>query len=193
LGAAPPPPWIGWLATPAAAAAALVGVFCSIRIYQVTQREFWKGWRTSARFWLTAALLGSATALVCATLARAADGDAVSPQIVGPLTTAIVIAGVLKLICERAACPFHQPASPALEASTELYFRKLGRAVKLRCTCGLLGVILAPVVPLVGAASWALFGVSLVVLALCLVGELAERRLYFRAVVPLKMPGGIVA
>jgi DMSO reductase anchor subunit/ferredoxin len=187
------PPWVGSFATPAAAVAALVGVYSSIRIYQVTQRELWQGWRTSAKFWLTAAHLGSALTMTCCALARAVDSEAISPHAVARLTFAVVVSGVVKMFCERAALTPSDPDSTTLDASANLCFRTLWRTTHLRYACGFFGVMLTSVVPLIGEANWGLLGVSLVALVLCSVGELTERALYFRAVVPLRMPGGIAA
>src|SRR5581483_9217570 len=47
----------------------IAGVFCSVMVYQFTQRPFWSGTFTGVKFLLTTLLLGTATALVTAVIA----------------------------------------------------------------------------------------------------------------------------
>ena len=68
----------------------------------------------------------------------------------------------------------------------------LRRWAQLRLGLLVAGALCMPMLLLLGEAPPAdLLVMSGVVL--CVAGELAERTLFFRAVVPLKMPGGITA
>jgi hypothetical protein len=59
-----------------------------------------------------------------------------------------------------------------------------------RFVCGLLGGITLPALLLFGVIPPV---IAMGILPVSLAGELLERYLFFRAVVPLKMPGGIAS
>jgi formate dehydrogenase iron-sulfur subunit len=64
----------------------------------------------------------------------------------------------------------------------------LRRATISRFVCGALGGLIVPALVLVGVLPPL---TAIGILPLSLLGELLERYLFFRAVIPLKMPGGI--
>jgi len=178
---------LGWLSIPdplrstlaiGTAALGLAGLFCSVMIYVDTRREFWRFANTAPRFLGSALVLGLASVLVT-------PG---SPHLIG---FALAATTVLKLAFElRAFLPVlgandHTPLTPTLKTA-RLLAGPLRRAFNLRVACGLLGGVVLPLMIATGAisaaAAWGAF-------ALLLPAELAERYLFFRAVVAPKMPG----
>ncbi len=163
------------------AAGALLGVlglFCSVMIYADTHREFWRFPNTAARFFGSAFVLGLATTL------------AVAPSV--PVALALLLATFVKLAGEvRATLPLNHSAAeddapaPALKTA-RLLAGPLRPVFGLRALFGLTGGIL---LPLALAAHAVPAGMAWLALASALLGELAERHLFFRAVVAPKMPG----
>jgi formate dehydrogenase iron-sulfur subunit len=170
----------GLLRSTLAVGTATLGVtalFCSVMIYADTHRVFWRFANTAPRFFGSAVVLGVAGALV-------APG---SPLALGYI---LAVATILKLAFEaRALAPIREMDdglnSPARQTA-RLLAGPLRDANALRATAALFGGILLPfmiatkTVPV--AAGW-------FALVLCLLGELAERYLFFRAVDAPKMPG----
>ncbi|HEX2861884.1 MAG TPA: DmsC/YnfH family molybdoenzyme membrane anchor subunit [Lacunisphaera sp.] len=159
------------------AALGLLALFCSVMIYVDTRRVFWRFANTAPRFFGSAIILGLAGALT-------APG--------APLTLgfALAVVTMLKLAFEaRALAPLNElwdgTASPARQTA-RLLTGPLQGANALRVTAALLGGILLPLALALGAAPLA---AAWPALALCLLGELAERYLFFRAVDAPKMPG----
>jgi DMSO reductase anchor subunit len=178
---------LGWLDAPGplrstlaagTAALGLAGLFCSVMIYADTRREFWRFANTAPRFFGSALVLGLAGLLV-------------TPGAPHPIGFALAAATLFKLAFElRALCPLfgaddHTPLAPALKTA-RLLAGPLRREFILRVACGLLGGVALPVAIATGAAparaAWPALG-------LVILGELAERYLFFRAVVAPKMPG----
>ncbi len=155
----------------------LLALFCSVMIYVDTRRVFWRFANTAPRFFGSAMVLGLAGALT-------ASG--------APLTLGYALAGatIIKLIFEaRALAPLTQEDdglnSPARQTA-RLLAGPLRDANALRVIAALLGGILLPFMIAAHAAppviAWPALG-------LALLGELAERYLFFRAVDAPKMPG----
>ena len=177
---------LGWLPLAAplrsglAVGTALVGItglFCSVMIYVDTRRVFWRFANTAPRFFGSAVILGLAGALI-------------TPG--APRALGFVLAGatVLKLIFEAGALePLRDMDdgcyAPARQTAL-LLVGPLHSANTGRVTAALLGGILLPILTansfLPAAAGWP-------ALVLCLLGELTERYLFFRAVDAPKMPG----
>jgi Fe-S-cluster-containing dehydrogenase component/DMSO reductase anchor subunit len=160
------------------AALGLAGLFCSVMIYVDTRREFWRFASTAPRFFGSTLVLALASAL-------ATPG---APHAVGFV---LVAATLLKFAFELGALdPLngandHTPLTPALKTA-RLLAGPLRREFILRLVCGGLGGVLLPLVIATGAAPAA---VAWPALGLVILGELAERYLFFRAVVAPKMPG----
>lgn len=177
------------------AAAALAGcgvVFFSAMVYHATRRVLWVGLGSAGRFFGTAAVLGLAAAWVCA-----AWGDA-APR---PLPLLLAFGTTVKLAWEhrllrRADTELAEGSRPpsdgfdawSLAQSALLMLGRLGVLARARILLGVVGGVLAPllsvlpglpILPIAGAA-----------LGCCLAGEFAERYLFFRCVVPPRMPGG---
>lgn len=180
---------LGW----ATVASGLLGVFCSAMIYHDTHRDFWHLRFSGGKFFGTSALLGAVTSLLVIACA--------SPSV--PLLSALAgfafVAGIVKLAVEL---PIFrrleiEDFSPLYKTAL-LLDGPLGPLHRWRMACGISGGIALPAwlalqtltstIP-----SWLVIGEAACILALCLAGELIERRLFFVAVQPVKMPGGIAA
>lgn len=170
------------------AAAALLGagaVVCSAMIYVDTRREFWNATQTFGKFVGTTALLGIAGGF----LIHALQG--VSGQVVQVLAFALVGIATLKLSFERTLFRHlvdeQTPNLTPLNKTALLMEHELGLATRLRFCCGVLGGIAMPLIFLLIPVP----SVAIVVFVLCVAGELLERYLFFTAVAPLRMPGGV--
>ncbi|MBX3434622.1 MAG: dimethyl sulfoxide reductase anchor subunit [Pirellulales bacterium] len=175
-----------------AAVAGIVAVVCSAKIYQFTRRPFWVGAQTGVKFALGAAGVGAVAAWLSAAAVELSDRTAAAFAVL------FVASMVVKLAFEarQLAWPEQQVPDPGatLAKSAALLRNELRRTAAARFVCGaggvgvallslaLSGFDLAPAVQIALAAAAA---------CLCLAGELLERTLFFQAVVPHKMPGGI--
>ncbi len=178
---------LGWLPAPGlwrsmlatcTATLGLAGLFCSVMIYVETRREFWRFASTAPRFFGSALVLGLAGVLA-------------TPGAAHTMGFALAAAALLKFALELPAlrplrfADDHTPLTPALKTA-RLLAGPLHREFIVRMACGLLGGILLPLAIATGAippaGAWPALG-------LVILGELAERYLFFRAVVAPKMPG----
>ena len=176
----------------AATFAGLAGVFCSGMIYHDTQRVFWRGARSVGKFFGTATVLG----LAAAWLVTESTGGSGKQLVIGlALASAVKLAGENRLF-RHAAADLADEAWPkngnfdnwSLARSAVLMRDQLGLVTRGRIFTGLLGGVLLPLASLVNGDGVTLAATAL---ALCFFGELAERYLFFRAVVPPRMPGGV--
>jgi Fe-S-cluster-containing dehydrogenase component/DMSO reductase anchor subunit len=160
----------------ATAALGVSGLFCSVMIYADTRRAFWRFAHTAPRFFGSAIILGLASALT------AAGG----PSWLG---FALAVATAGKLLFEaRALDPLNgdrDTITPARQTALLLSV-PLRPVNELRAAAALVGGVL---LPLMLALHVAPTFVAWPALALSLIGELAERYLFFRAVDAPKMPG----
>jgi formate dehydrogenase iron-sulfur subunit len=160
----------------ATAIAGVAGLFCSVMVYADTHREFWRFANTAPRFFGSAVVLGLASAF-------AAPG---APPALGFVLAAATIA---KLVLEaRALDPLNgdrDTLTPELKTA-RLLTGPLRSTNELRVAAAVFGGV---VVPLLIATSPAPGVLAWVALPCMLLGELAERYLFFRAVVAPKMPG----
>jgi len=164
--------------TLAAGTAALgtLGLFCSVMIYADTRRAFWRFANTAPRFFGSAILLGLASAL-------AAPG---APRVLGFVLT---VATIAKLLLEaRALDPLNgdrDTLTPELKTA-RLLTGPLRSTNELRVIAAGFGGVVLPLLIATGPApGW----LAWVALPCMLLGELAERYLFFRAVAAPKMPG----
>jgi Fe-S-cluster-containing dehydrogenase component/DMSO reductase anchor subunit len=175
--------WVPPIAHPfrAAVAAAtatlgVCGLFCSVMIYADTRRAFWRFTHTAPRLFGSAVILGLASALTAAG----------APSWLG---FALAAATAGKLLFEaRALDPLkgdRDTITPARQTAL-LLAGPLRPVNELRAAAALLGGVL---LPLMLGLQTAPSVVAWPALALSLVGELAERYLFFRAVDAPKMPG----
>jgi len=178
---------LGWVTV----ASGLLGVFCSAMIYHDTRRDFWHLSFSGGKFFGTTALLGSALGLLifaCASL---------SAPFLSALAGFTFIAGVAKLAVElpifrRLEIEDYSP----LYKTALLLDGQLGLLHRCRVACGVIGGVALPALLTLqtltpDAPSWLAIGEAASIFAFCLAGELIERRLFFVAVQPVKMPGSI--
>jgi Fe-S-cluster-containing dehydrogenase component/DMSO reductase anchor subunit len=177
---------LGWIAVSPAVGRALaiatgalgaVGLACSVMIYADTRRVFWRVAHTAPRFFGSAVLLGLASALCVRGTPRAAGF--------------LLVAGtIVKLALEARALgplrdPPDDPVTPA-RRSARLLAGPLGAVNAWRMVAGLVGGVALPLAFALGVAPAAAAGPAFL---FTLLGELAERYLFFRAVDAPKMPG----
>ncbi len=173
----------------------LAGVFCSMMIYGDTRRTFWRMTFTAPKFTGTTLLLGPATILFTMTLQSVlAPRTAASPafrQIVVLLCGFLVVATMAKLFWElKVFAHLNDRESTDMKRTVLLMSDVLRWATRFRFVCGALGGIMLPALVLFGLVPTV---VATGILPISLLGELLERYLFFRAVIPPKMPGGIAS
>ncbi|HEX3729781.1 MAG TPA: DmsC/YnfH family molybdoenzyme membrane anchor subunit [Opitutaceae bacterium] len=151
-----------WL-RPVAALAGAAALGCSVMVYADTGRDFWRFGETAPRFFGSAAVLGLAAAFAL----RGGAGLA--------LALGAVLAA--KLAFELRALRGGADSATPAHRTSRLLAGPLRAALGLRLGFGLLALAL-----LAAGPRWA-------VPILALLGEGAERYLYFRAVAPPRMPG----
>ncbi len=190
--------WLGTLV----ALSGLVGVGCSTMIYASTRRVFWNPAYTGLKFLLTCLILGLPVALLIQLAGSAWSSstafDRVMEETAVRLSLALIAASGIKLLAEAAVfCWLHSRRFTPMRRTAILMAGDLrrvscGRFV-LGAAGGLLvpGLLLAAYAPTETATIGPLLAATLVVLmlAMCWVGELLERYLFFTAVVAPKMPG----
>jgi DMSO reductase anchor subunit len=85
------------------------------------------------------------------------------------------------------------PVLTPLNKTARLLAGTLGFAARVRVVVGFAGGVLLPALFLMNGAGTAGDGLAVAALICCVAGELLERYLFFTAVAPVKMPGGISA
>lgn len=178
-----------------ATVAGVAGVACSVLVYAVTGRRWWRLRRTVAAFLATTAVGGIAARLTMATLA---GGDPAELAGVLPdLATALAVSGAVVLAVDAAVLLLGRRAGadPDTARSTALLLGPLARTTALRFGAGALGGVVVPVVFATAGygpeppPAWLLIGGGVVTLTLVVIGELASRTLFFRAELGPRMPG----
>ncbi len=167
----------------------LFGIGCSIMVYKVTRRPFWDHPQTMVKFFLTTGILGLAAILPA--FLFFGGSSKVGEIFVCRLMAALVLG---KLLTEGIFLRhLREKEWTALKKTAFLMSRPLRRVTNARFILGLLGGVILPLVLAAKLNSsttevpWALVAA---ILGFSLIGESLERFLFFRAVVPLKMPGG---
>jgi Fe-S-cluster-containing dehydrogenase component/DMSO reductase anchor subunit len=183
------------------AAVGAFGVGCSVMIYAVTGRAWWRTNRTALRFALTAVACGLATTLATTLTGALARGGEVTARAAGEAAVplALLVAAVvgLKLAWEGAfLLRVRRGGVPEddLDRSARLLLGpELGGLTRWRFGLGLLGGVALPLVvavlcaapdPSVGAAAMLAAVATIGVVA----GELCERAGFFAAVTSPSMP-----
>jgi DMSO reductase anchor subunit len=161
----------------------VVAVLCSAFVYRATRRVFWRG--AFITFILTGALLGTAVWTATAPAAF--------------LLSLLAIVAASKLAVEMRTLRHGDDgvvddasARPgefdrwSLAQTAGLLRGRFALLMRCRLTCLITGGLVLPLISLINFAP--IFAVSS--FALCFAGEVIERYLFFRAVVPPRMPGG---
>jgi Fe-S-cluster-containing dehydrogenase component/DMSO reductase anchor subunit len=185
-----------------AAAAGLIAVFCSVMVYADTGRLFWSFHLTGSKFLLTGLLLGLPVVLLIS-LAAAAWSTTLTAREVMELYGRILCWGIMgasgmKLLVEGSIfLHLRDRRHTPLKRTAQLMAGPLDMATIKRFFVGVLGGVALPLV-LAGETVLAaphsyspqfLGLAALLMLGLLLAGEFLERRLFFAAAVPPKMPG----
>lgn len=183
------------------AASGVAAVGCSVMVYVVTGRTWWRATTTTPKFLSSSAVSGLATVLVTTLAfstfvdARAARGEV--NGVVRPLVVALVCVMLAKLAWE-ASFFRHLRSAPAtdLKRTAMLLSGDLGRSTWLRYLAGIIGGIALPAVVLMTVRSAdvpAPVSATLAAAALAAVvaGELIERSQFFRALASPRMPGDV--
>jgi formate dehydrogenase iron-sulfur subunit len=173
----------------------LVGVFSSMMIYRDTRRTFWRMSFTALKFTGTTLLLGPAMILCTMTLQSLfAPGILALPafrQVIVLLCGFLATAMISKLLWELTLFAHLKDREWTDMKRTALLMSGLLKQVTIgRFVCGALGGVLLPTLVLFGVLPL-VFATG--ILPISLIGELLERYLFFTAVIPPKMPGGIVS
>ncbi|HKS37464.1 MAG TPA: DmsC/YnfH family molybdoenzyme membrane anchor subunit [Verrucomicrobiae bacterium] len=170
-----------------------LGVFCSAMVYHDTHRVFWRGLRSIGKFFGTTAVLGLAAAWLAAELNEIPTWW---------LPAALILAATIKLagehrllrragtdIAERTFPKYAELDEWSLARSAVLMRDPLGLVTRTRFFLGFAGGVVLPLLSFLAISSSTLLAAG--ALLICALAELAERYVFFRAVVPPKMPGAI--
>jgi DMSO reductase anchor subunit len=197
----------GWVARNPALALALlhavvvsglIGVGCSVMVYHVVRRPFWRASASGVKFAGTIGVLGLATALASLGISKTGllGGATESGRLFLPvIAVALAIATAAKLLYEALDTrdKLGAPSEP-LRQTARLLRGPLKRNRKRRVLLGFSGGIVIPLLLFVsaGAVSAGITAVAAVAaLAGSIGGEVLERFLFFRAVTRPRMPGGL--
>ena len=171
------PMWLPMVSLVMAVILGLVSVFCSVMVYVDTRRAFWTMGKTLGRFTGTMVLGGFGGLLVVELL-------------VGGSVSAVAIIGLLVGVLLKSVVEISQllPARAVewsyAKKSALMQLRPLRKVLTLRWVMLALTVLASLVGVVTSSPVWLVVGFSAL-----LVGEWLERRLFFQAVVTLKMPG----
>ncbi len=182
--------WRAWLGL-AVALSGIVGVACSVMIYDYTRRPFWNGGDTAVKFMGTTLLLGLATVVTSLAITDSGEAASILSQHSALMWRLLALAAGIKLVAElRVLTHLRDRNGSQQRRSASLLVGELRgwvliRIVLLACGLALLTSI-APRSPDQWLVASCLLG------TLCLIaGEVVERRLFFSAVVANRMPGGL--
>jgi len=186
-------------------AAIMVGIFavvCSIMVYVDTPRLLWSPFFTTSRFGLTAILLGlPTTLLLLSTMAALSSEISVSTimsQYTAPICRGLIFTTFLKLLLEaRIFIHLQNRTLNPHKRSAQLLTTSLFAIVILRFAVAMVGGVAMPLVLLTQNTSTAgqgfdpifFIAITLLIWILLLVGEFAERYLFFISVATPRMPG----
>ena len=158
-----------------AAGTGVAGITCSVMIYAVTHRRWWRARATGLRFGLTTALSGLAALLIAV------------PAVAHDVAMAVVVVATIKLAWEGSVLlHLRADTDTDLRRTALLLTRDLVVPARTRLALGLLGGMTLPLLAAAVHPAWAVAG-----LAAIAAGELLERSLFFRAVTAPRMPGAL--
>jgi formate dehydrogenase iron-sulfur subunit len=183
------------------AVSGLCAVWCSVMVYVVTGRSWWRGRTVAPKFGSTSVVSGLATVLFTtigsSLMLGRVDARSALVDIVRPLAIALMCATAVKLSWEGAFFRHLLSGTASdLKRTAMLLSGDLGRSTWRRFAFGVLGGLVLPAVVLMLSASastptgvWALLaGAALLAVV---AGEFTERSQFFRALVTPRMPGDL--
>jgi Fe-S-cluster-containing dehydrogenase component/DMSO reductase anchor subunit len=180
------------------AASGLGAVWCSVMVYVVTGRTWWRLRTVAPKFISTALVCGLATVL-CTSIAFSSTagvgGRSALAGAVRPIVGALACAMTVKLAAEAAVFR-HLLRAPTsdLKRTAMLLSGDLGRWTWCRFISGALGGIVLPLVTLKLMAAvnpTPVIVVAAAALVSVVAGELIERSQFFRALASPRMPGDV--
>lgn len=182
----------------AVVAAGVAGVGCSVALYAVTGRRWWRARRVGPAFALTALVGGLATVLttMLAVERSAPPGAATAMAVLLAAATALSL-GAQGVFLRHARGDRSVPATgpdAELRRSALLLTGALGRLTWARFVAGATGGVAAPLAAEALATSGHALAAPLVAgagLGALVAGELVERWQFFAASSPPRMPGGL--
>lgn len=188
------------------AASGVVAIGCSVMVYAVTGRTWWRGRAVAPKFLSSSLVCGLATVLFTTLSfsfvtrdlgARSALVDGSWTRVVQALTITLMCATAVKLAWEAALFRhLRAPSSSDLKRTAQLLSGDLGRSNWLRFLAGATGGLAIPAVILAMSASpspntvMSSIAAGSALLAV-VAGELTERSQFFRAVASPRMPGDL--
>jgi Fe-S-cluster-containing dehydrogenase component/DMSO reductase anchor subunit len=176
--------WPGWAIVSSAitATTGLLAVACSVMVYHAVRRPFWSATITGPKFVGTAIVLGLAAAYTAS-----AGSNAVG--------LSLAIAGLLRLAMDGRILSHRLRTEPTpLRRTAELICGPLANLSVFRLGLGLLGPVAIPLFMLFAGISLPdelRTELGIVAFGVTFLAEIAERVLFFKAVVRPKMPGGL--
>ncbi len=177
-------------------ATGLLGVLCSIMVYQVTRRPFWDHPMTAIKFYLTTAITGISSTLLVAVSVALSTGIDISSLMEALGKTGCEVLAILtavKLLSEASLFGHLQERQwTSLKKTAFLMKETFPYVTFWRFLLGTLGGVILPLYLQSAYASLEIHTLIWIVVFICLlslIAEFLERYLFFRAVVPLKMPG----
>jgi formate dehydrogenase iron-sulfur subunit len=169
----------------------VAGVACSAMIYVDTRREFWRASHTFGKFFASTLLLGAAATLAIQIYDRVQTRSLIYAAML------LMAATVAKLALELPILLHLEKTSgirPQLRNTTMLLIGRLRPVLQARLACAALGGAISPFLIAAGLFHHgATLTIAVGAILICLTGELLERYLFFTAVAPERMPGGIAA
>lgn len=168
----------------------LAAVGCSVLIYVVTGRRFWRADRTAFAFAVTTVAGGFATAIVV--VAATADADRGAGAV--RLLVAPLVLTTVGSLAWHAWLPRRGTADPVLDRSARLLRGPLAAQQRAHLALTAAGGVAGPLLLVALLAEpapplAALRTVAVLSLLLLVRGELAGRALFFRAMASPRMPG----
>lgn len=184
----------------------VIGVSCSVMLYVATKRPLWTGFRTNSLFFLTAAILGTASVLAGIQwltietpvsgwlLGRVVDTspDAIS-ELGRSLTRALLVFATIKLVIEISIFShLHSVQFTPQRHAARLMVGDMQWPTVLRLVLLLVGGFVFPILYLVEPNTGSQTGAVVLTTISCLLlmgGEFIERYLFFAVSVARRMPG----
>lgn len=182
-------PWLRSLVGPVVVVAGFLTVSCSAMVYQATPRPFWRQGRPFVKFFTTAFILGSATALVIAGWVSSPLADTrLLSDMIRLVSGLLIIVTVAKLGYEASFFThLNDETLTSLKKSALLMQRTPATPARLIST--IVGGILLPLALWINLSAAGLLAVTGFIFLLTLAGELLERYLFFSCAVAPRMPG----
>jgi formate dehydrogenase iron-sulfur subunit len=169
--------------------AGLLGVLCSVMVYVATRRAQWSGARTGIKFFGTTTLLGAAAVFAVSQVGTP------SGLITGTSTLLwfVIGASLVKLSFEASGLlAARHRQNTVFKRMARVTLGDLRHVTTLRFLFGALGGLALPWLLLAAPANPAVLAtLGLGILGCVLMGEAAERYLFFRAAPASRMPGGL--